>query len=62
MRGQAAPGLWTNLADGCAREILLDNVIEHLDSIPDAMAELFRLLAPGGRLEIITPHYSSAAS
>jgi SAM-dependent methyltransferase len=51
-----------DLPNGCAQEILLDNVIEHLDSIPDAMRELFRLLAAGGRLEIITPHYSSAAS
>ncbi len=60
MVGDICSGL--DLADGCAREILLDNVIEHLDSIPDAMAELFRLLAVGGRLKIITPHYSSAAS
>ncbi|MDH3240353.1 MAG: class I SAM-dependent methyltransferase [Alphaproteobacteria bacterium] len=58
--GDICAGL--DLPDGCAREILLDNVIEHLDSIPDAMAELHRLLAPGGRLEILTPHYSSAAS
>jgi SAM-dependent methyltransferase len=58
--GDICAGL--DLPDGCAHEILLDNVIEHLDSIPDAMAELHRLLAPGGRLEILTPHYSSAAS
>ena len=60
MVGDICAGL--ELPDGCAGEIVLDNVIEHLDSIPDAMAELFRLLAVGGRLEIITPHYSSAAS
>jgi SAM-dependent methyltransferase len=58
--GDICTGL--DLAEGCAREILLDNVIEHLVSIPDAMAELHRLLAPGGRLEILTPHYTSAAS
>jgi len=58
--GDICEGL--DLPAGCAREILLDNVIEHLDSIPDAMAELHRLLAPGGKLEILTPHYSSAAS
>lgn len=58
--GDICAGL--DLPDGCAEEVLLDNVIEHLDSIPDAMAELYRLLAPGGRLTIITPHYSSAAS
>ena len=60
MVGDICSGL--DLPDGCAGEILLDNVIEHLHSIPDAMAELFRLLAEGGRLKIITPHYSSAAS
>ena len=60
MVGDICAGL--DLPDACASEILLDNVIEHLDSIPDAMAELHRLLAPGGRLVILTPHYSSAAS
>jgi SAM-dependent methyltransferase len=60
MVGDICAGL--DLPDGCAQEILLDNVIEHLESIPDAMRELFRLLAAGGRLEILTPHYSSAAS
>lgn len=58
--GDICAGL--DLPDGCADEILLDNVIEHLESIPEAMAELYRLLAPAGRLTIITPHYTSAAS
>ena len=33
-----------NLATGCASEIMLDNVIEHVDSIPNAMREIRRLL------------------
>ena len=33
-----------NLASGCAEEIMLDNVIEHVDSIPNTMKEIRRLL------------------
>jgi len=50
------------LADACADEILLDNVIEHVDSIPAAMREIRRLLKPGGRVTIMTPHFSSDSS
>lgn len=50
------------LPDGCATEILLDNVIEHVESIPVTMRELRRLLALGGRVTLITPHYTSSSS
>ena len=33
-----------NLTSGCAEEIMLDNVIEHVDSIPNTMKEIRRLL------------------
>jgi SAM-dependent methyltransferase len=39
-----------------ADEILLDNVLEHLDDIPKVMAELHRILRPGGRLRIYVPY------
>ena len=34
----------------CAEEILLDNVLEHLDDIPKVMDELHRVLRAGGAL------------
>ncbi len=40
----------------CAEEIWMDNVLEHLDDIPKVMAELHRLLKPGGRLRILVPY------
>lgn len=50
------------LADGCAEEIFLDNVIEHVLDIPELMREVLRVAAPGARVTILTPHFSSQAS
>ena len=38
------------------------DVVEHLDDIPAFMEEVHALLAPGGVLEITTPHFSSPNS
>lgn len=51
-----------DLPDACADEILLDNVIEHVESIPAAMREIRRLLKPGARVTLMTPHYTSSSS
>lgn len=51
-----------DLPDACADEIMLDNVIEHVDSIVNAMKEVRRLLQPGGVVHIYTPHYTSHSS
>ena len=48
-----------DLPDACADEILLDNVIEHVDSVVHAMKELRRLLKVNGVLRIYTPHFTS---
>jgi SAM-dependent methyltransferase len=48
--------------DECAEEVLLDNVIEHVSSVPHVIQEIHRVLKPWGKLRIITPHYSSPAS
>lgn len=40
--------------------ILLDNVIEHLPDLPRVVQRLAALLAPGGRLVMITPNIESA--
>ena len=36
------------------------DVIEHLEDIPRVMEEFYRVLEPGGLLQIMTPHFSSA--
>lgn len=46
------------LTDGCARRILAEHVIEHLDvrdEVPRTLAEFHRLLEPGGRVRIVVP-------
>ena len=40
------------------QEIRVHQVIEHLADIPAFMDEVCALLAPGGTVEITTPHYS----
>ena len=50
------------MPDACAQEIMLDNVIEHVDSVTHAMKELRRLLRSGGVVHIYTPHYTSHSS
>jgi len=50
------------LPDHVADEILLDNVIEHVQSVPAAMKEIHRLLKKGGVVRIYTPHYTSHSS
>lgn len=42
--------------DGVANEILLDNVLEHLDDVIKVVEECHRILAVGGRLKIIVPY------
>ena len=39
--------------------IVCHHVIEHLDNIPGVLEELHRICAPGGRVEIKGPHFSS---
>ena len=48
--------------DDSVEEIWLDNVIEHVLDIPELMREVLRVAAPGARVTILTPHFSSQAS
>jgi SAM-dependent methyltransferase len=41
-------------------EILLDNVLEHLENTIKVMEELYRISKPGAIIKIIVPHYSGA--
>ena len=48
--------------DSSIDEIWLDNVIEHIQDIPQFMRELHRICRDGGVITLITPHFSSADS
>jgi len=39
--------------------VILQDVVEHLQSLPRVLTEVHRLLRPGGTVRIRTPHYSS---
>ncbi|HXO22247.1 MAG TPA: methyltransferase domain-containing protein [Thermoanaerobaculia bacterium] len=43
-------------------KIWASDVIEHLASVKDFLEETYELLAPGGVIEITTPHYSCTNS
>lgn len=40
--------------------VVAEHILEHLDDLIAIVEEIHRLLKPGGRLEIICPHFSSA--
>jgi SAM-dependent methyltransferase len=48
------------LPDSHFSRIYAGDIVEHLESIPRFMEEAHRVLAPGGLLEITTPHFSCA--
>ena len=45
--------------DNAADEVLMDNVLEHLDDVPAVMGEIHRILRPGGRARIWVPYGKS---
>lgn len=45
--------------DGVAEEILLDNVLEHLDKPILVLEEAFRILKPRGIVKIYVPYFKS---
>jgi SAM-dependent methyltransferase len=48
--------------DNSFREIRAVHVIEHVSDVIRTMEEFHRLLAPGGRVFIVTPHYTDFSS
>ncbi len=48
--------------DSCFREVRAIHVIEHVNDVMQTMAEIHRLLQPGGRAVIVTPHYTDFSS
>ncbi|MDD5072020.1 MAG: methyltransferase domain-containing protein [Patescibacteria group bacterium] len=49
-------------ADNSAQEILMDNVLEHLEDTVRVMEEIFRICQPGARVEIRVPYYKSSGA
>lgn len=43
-------------ATGAWHHVVANHVLEHLDDVTKAVAELHRILAPGGKAEIRVPH------
>lgn len=39
--------------------VICQDILEHLENIPRTMDEIHRILKPGGRVRIRTPHFSS---
>ncbi|HYO83030.1 MAG TPA: methyltransferase domain-containing protein, partial [Bryobacteraceae bacterium] len=48
--------------DGAFTEIRATHVIEHVADVLRTMEEFHRLLGPGGRVLIVTPHYTDFSS
>jgi len=46
-------------ADGSFQRIVCRDILEHLDDVPRTIAELHRLLKPGGTVEVRIPHFTS---
>lgn len=45
--------------DNSVSEIILDNVLEHLDDVIKVMEETYRLLEPGALIKINVPYFKS---
>jgi len=45
--------------DSCADEIIMDNVLEHLEDVIAVMEEIYRLAMPGAIIKINVPYFKS---
>lgn len=48
-----------DLKDNSAEEVFCSHVLEHLDNVVATIAEIHRVLKPGGLLRVIAPYYAS---
>jgi len=49
----------SSVPDGWISEVFASHFLEHIDDAEALLAELARVLAPGGRLELVVPHFSN---
>lgn len=46
-------------ADNEFDQIVSNHVVEHLPDVMNFVAELYRITKPGGRIKLLTPHYTN---
>lgn len=49
----------SSFPDACVEECYSSHLFEHLPDLPAVMKELGRVVAPGGRVVIVVPHFSN---
>lgn len=47
------------IPDGVVEEVYCSHFLEHVDDLDAVLAEMCRVTRPGGRLEIVVPHFSN---
>jgi ubiquinone/menaquinone biosynthesis C-methylase UbiE len=48
------------MTDGSVAGVFSSHFFEHVTDVPALMREVTRVVAPGGRIEIVVPHFSNA--
>jgi hypothetical protein len=47
------------LPDGCVVEVYTRHTLEHVERLLDLLVEIHRVTQPGGRVEVVVPHFSN---
>ena len=47
------------LPDNCAEHVFSSHALEHVERLLPLMDEIYRVMRPGGLLEVIAPHFSN---
>ncbi len=47
------------LPDNCVAEVFTRHTLEHVEKLLDLLAEIHRITQPGGRIEVVVPHFSN---
>jgi SAM-dependent methyltransferase len=48
-----------DLPDNCVAEVYTRHTLEHVEKLLDLLAEIHRVTQPGGRVEVVVPHFSN---
>jgi SAM-dependent methyltransferase len=50
---------FARLPDDCVAEVYTRHTLEHVERFLELLAEIHRITAPGGRVEVVVPHFSN---